>query len=205
MTAGAGVVDETSPPNPVNLYGVMKLVAERDLMMMNGLDAAVARLAGIYGLNYAAPSLQRRDNGLGFDFSVYVMFRLAAGLPAAVWTGPQVNDEANPTLASDCADLLLRLAAHDGQGIFHCFGSEWISRMDLAYKIADAFDYDRSLIYATRTPQAILEEWAQVGIPYRTRAKTEITAAALGRRAFNVDEGLAAFREEWDAYFGDKG
>ncbi|MXX82013.1 MAG: sugar nucleotide-binding protein [Chloroflexi bacterium] len=198
----AGVVDETSPPNPVNFYGVMKVVAERDLLGMDGLDVAVARLAGIYGLNYAAQSLQRKDNGLGFDFSVYVTYRLAAGLPAAVWTGPKVNDEANPTLASDCADMLLRLAAHDERGIFHCFGSEWIGRMELAYKIADAFDADRSLIYPTLTPEAVLEEALHIGIPYRTRAKTDITAATLGRRAFNVDEGLAAFRKEWDAFWG---
>lgn len=198
----AGLVDESSPPNPVNYYGVMKVVAERDLLAMDGLDAAVGRLAGIYGLNYAAQSLQRKDNGLGFDFSVYATYRLAAGLPAAVWTGPKVNDEANPTLASDCADMLLRLAAHDGQGIFHCFGSEWIGRMDLAYRIADAFDADRSLIYPTLTPEAVLDDALHIGIPYRTRAKTERTAAALGRRACNVDEGLAAFRQEWDAFWG---
>ena len=111
-------------------------------------------LAGIYGLNYAAPSLARKENGLGFDFSVYVIYRLAAGLPAEVWTGPKVNDVAHPTLASDCADMLLRLAQHDGAhrhrhpdtasssrvdtgcssrvdtgcSIFHCFGSEAINR-----------------------------------------------------------------------------
>ena len=198
----AELVDETSPPNPVNFYGVMKVATERELSVMTGLNYGVGRLAGIYGLNYAAPSLLRKENGLGFDFSVYVIHRLAAGLPAMVWTGPKVNDEAHPTLASDCADMLLRLAAHDGKGIFHCFGSECVNRIDLAHQIAAAFKADPALIAPTRTDQAVLDEMRHIGIPYRTRASTERTAAALGRRAFNVAEGLAAFRQEWDAFWG---
>ncbi len=194
------LVDETSAPNPVNFYGVMKVACERELMAMDGLNAAVGRLAGIYGLNYAAPSLTRKENGLGFDFSMYVTHRLVKGLPAAVWTGPKVNDAAHPTLASDCADLLLRLAEHEGRGIFHCFGSEAIGRMDLAYKIAAAFDKDPALIYPTTTDEAVLDEMRHVRIPYRTVASTERSAAALGRRACNVDEGLASFREQWDAW-----
>ncbi len=195
------LVDETSPPNPVNFYGVMKAASERDLGALDGLNYGVGRLAGIYGLNYAAPSLARKENGLGFDFSVYVIYRLAAGLPAEVWTGPKVNDVAHPTLASDCADMLLRLARHDDNGIFHCFGSEAINRIDLAHEIAAAFGADLALIMPTRTDESVLDQMRHIGIPYRTRMSTERTAKALGRRAFNVKEGLAAFRKEWDEFW----
>lgn len=197
----AELVDETSPPNPVNFYGLMKVASERELSAMDGLNFGVGRLAGIYGLNYAAPSLLRKENGLGFDFSVYVIHRLAQSLPAEVWTGPKVNDAAHPTLASDCADMLLRLAQHDGKGIFHCFGSEYINRIDLAHQIAVAFDADPALIMPTRTDQSVLDEMRHIGIPYRTRASTERSATALGRRAFNVKEGLAAFRQEWEIFW----
>ncbi len=195
------LVDESSPPNPVNFYGVMKAASERDLGALDGLDYGVGRLAGIYGLNYAAPSLARKENGLGFDFSVYVIYRLAAGLPAEVWTGPKVNDVAHPTLASDCADMLLRLARHDGKGVFHCFGSEAINRIDLAHEIAAAFEADPALIMPTRTDEAVLDEMRHIGIPYRTRMSADRTAGALGRRAFNVKEGLKAFRQEWDDFW----
>ena len=195
------LVDETSPPNPVNFYGVMKAASERDLGALDDLNYGVGRLAGIYGLNYAAPSLARKENGLGFDFSVYVIYRLAARLPAEVWTGPKVNDIAHPTLASDCADMLLRLARHDGNGVFHCFGSEAINRIDLAHQIAAAFDADPALIMPTRTDEAVLDQMRHIGIPYRTRMSTERTANALGRRAFNVEEGLKAFRQEWDDFW----
>ena len=195
------LVDESSPPNPVNFYGVMKAASERDLGALDGLNYGVGRLAGIYGLNYAAPSLARKENGLGFDFSVYVIYRLAAGLPAEVWTGPKVNDVAHPTLASDCADMLLRLARGDGKGVFHCFGSEAINRIDLAHEIATAFGADPALIMPTRTDEAVLDQMRHIGIPYRTRMSTDRTAEALGRRAFNVKEGLAAFRQEWDEFW----
>ena len=197
-----GVVDEDSPPCPVNFYGVMKMASERELCAMDGLDYAVGRLAGVYGLNYAAPSLTRKDNGLGFDFSVYAIHRLTAGLPATVWTGPKVNEIANPTLASDAADMLMRLARSDGAGIFHCFGSESVHRVDLAYAIAEAFEVDAALINTAYTDPAVLDAHRHIGIPFRTAASTDKTAAALGRRAFNVHEGLAAFREEWDSFQG---
>ena len=194
------LVDESSPPNPVNFYGVMKAASERDLGALDGLNYGVGRLAGVYGLNYAAPSLARKENGLGFDFSVYVIYRLAAGLPAEVWTGPKVNDVAHPTLASDCADMLLRLAMRDGRGMFHCCGSEAISRIDLAHQIAAAFDADPALIMPTRTDEAVLDQMRHIGIPYRTRMSTEWTAQALGRRALNVKEALTRFRAEWDEF-----
>ena len=197
----AGIVTEDSPPCPVNFYGIMKVASERDLGAMDGLSYGVGRLAGIYGLNYAAPSLSRTDNGLGFDFSVHVIYRLAKGLPATVWTGPKVNDIAHPTLASDCADMLLRLAQHEDTGIFHCFGSEAISRVELAHKIAAAFDADPALINATYTDPEVLDAHRHIGIPFRTIASTENTSMALGRRSFNVEEGLNAFRNEWDAFW----
>ena len=196
----AELVHEHSPPNPVNFYGLMKVASERELGALDGLRYGVGRLAGVYGLNYAAPSLLRKENGLGFDFSVYAIHRLAAGTPAVVWTGPKVNEEAHPTLASDCADMLLRLAQHDGNGIFHCCGSEWISRIDLTHEIAAAFDADPALIAPARTDAAVLDQMRHIGIPYRTRMSTQRTAEALGRRAFNVKEGLRAFRQEWDAF-----
>lgn len=182
----AELVDETSPPFPVNFYGVMKVASERELGAMDSLNFGVGRLAGVYGLNYAAPSLLRKDNGMGFDFTNFVIHRLAEGRPAPVWTGPKVNDEAHPTLATDGADLLLRLARHDQNGIFHCFGSETISRIDLAHKIATTFDADPTLIATVPTDPEVLDFHRHIGIPFRTRANTERTAAALGRRAFNV-------------------
>ena len=96
-------VDEDSPPHPVNFYGIMKFACERELASMDGLNFAVGRLAGIYGMNYSNPELLRDDNGLGFDLHNFIIKRLTRGQVAPVWMGPKTNDIAHPTLASDGA------------------------------------------------------------------------------------------------------
>ena len=197
----AELVDETSPPFPVNFYGVMKMASERELSAMAGLNYAVGRLAGVYGLNYAAPSLLRQENGLGFDFSVYVIHRLAAGLPAAVWTGPKVNDVAHP----DAGFRLCRSAAATGTTRWHghlpiVSAAKPSAGLSWRIKSLPSLKPTPALIAPVRTDQAVLDAHRHIGIPYRTIASTERTAQALGRRAFNVVEGLHAFRQEWDAF-----
>ena len=198
------LVDENSPPFPVNIYGFMKAVCERDIMGVAGLSYGIGRLAGIYGVNYSNPELLFVDNSLGFAQANYIVDRLARGEIAEIWMGPNVNDTAHPTLASDCAEMLLRLAESDANGIFHCFGSEAITRLQLAYQAADVFGFDRSLIVATPTDPAELERWREVRIPFRTIASGEKTYAALGRRTADVSEGLSDFKRQWTAFNAER-
>lgn len=194
------LVTEFSPPLPVNFYGIMKAVCEQALGAMDDLSYGVGRLAGVYGLNYALPAMLRREQSLGFEMGVYVAEQVTRGRVAEIWSGPNTNMQAHPTLASDCADMLLRLARSDANGIFHCFGSESIGRLDFARAVARAFDADSNLVAAAPTDPMALETHAGIRIPYRTCASVEHSSAVLGRRAMNVAEGTAAFREEWDAF-----
>jgi dTDP-4-dehydrorhamnose reductase len=194
------LVDEDSPPHPVNFYGITKIACERELSSMDGLNYAIARLAGVYGLNYANPSLLRKDNGLGFTVGNFVTDRVSQGLIAPIWMGPKANDVAHPTLASDGAELLLRLAKHDAKGIFHCFGSEAVSRLQFAHDIADLFGANHALVAPVPTDPELLDAYRHIGIPFRIRASTEKTSAILGRKPLNVLEGLEAFKKEWDAF-----
>ena len=196
------LVDEDAPPFPVNIYGFMKAVCERDIMGVAGLSYGIGRLAGIYGINYSNPELLFVDNSLGFAQANYVADRLTRGLLCEIWTGPNVNDMAHPTLASDCAEMLLRLAQHDENGIYHCFGSQAVSRIQLAHQLADVFGFDRSLIVPTPSDPAELELWRQVRVPFRTIASGEKTYAALGRRTADVQAGLTQFKAEFDAFYG---
>ncbi len=194
------LVDEDSPPFPVNIYGFMKAVCERDIMGVAGLSYGIGRLAGIYGINYSNPELLFVENSLGFAQANYIADRLTRGQIAEIWMGPKVNDRAHPTLASDCAELLLRLAEHDENGLFHCFGSQAINRLGLAYQVADVFGCDRSLIAPTPTDPAELELWREVQVPFRTVASGEKTYRALGRRSANVPEGLRDFKAQFDEF-----
>ena len=194
------LIDETSPPNPVLFYGFMKAVCERDIMGLAGLSYGIGRMAGIYGLNYSSPSMLMKHNHLGFPITNYIIDQLSQGLIAEVWTGPKVNEVAHASLASDGAEMMLRLAEHDKNGIFHCWGSEASSRLQLAYHIADVFEYDRSLIVSLPTDPVMLDQFRHIRIPFRTVANSETTYQALGRRTLNVVDGLRRFRQEWEAF-----
>ena len=194
------LVTEDSPPNPVNFYGFMKAVCERDIMGVPGLSYGIGRMAGIYGLNYAIPQLLMKDNHLGFPITNYIIDKLSQGMIAEVWTGPKVNDMAHASLASDGAEMLLRLAERDGNGIFHCWGSEAATRLRLAHHVADVFDFDHSLIVPVPTDPNVLEHFRHVRIPFRTVANSEKTYRILGRRTYDVIDGLRAFKREWVAF-----
>ena len=131
-------------------------------------------------LNYAIPDLLMKDNHVGFPITNYIIDRLSQGLIAEIWTGPNVNDMAHATLASDGAEMLLRLAEHDDNGIFHCWGSEAANRLQLAYQVADVFELDRSLIVPVPTDPVVLDHFRHIRIPFRTVANSEKTYKALG-------------------------
>lgn len=195
------LVNEDSPPHPVNFYGIMKVVCERDIAGIHGLSYGIGRLAGVYGLNYSNPSLLRKDNGLGFDFINYVIDQLSQGRVAEIWTGPKVNEVAHGTLASDGAEMLLRVAEHDENGVFHCWGSEAVSRLQLAHHLADLFNVNHALIAPVPTDPKVLDANRHINIPFRIVTSTEKTSKALGRKSFNVAEGLADYKKQWDAFY----
>lgn len=194
------LVDEDSPPCPVNIYGFMKAVCERDIMGVAGLSYGIGRLAGIYGLNYSNPSLLRKENGLGFDQGNYIIDRLSQGLIAEIWTGPKVNEVAHPTLASDGAAMLLRLAEYDGNGIFHCWGSEAVSRLQLAYHLAAVFEIDRTLIVPVPTDPNVLDAYRHIRIPFRIVSSQNKTQKTLQRTTQSILNGLKDFRQQWDTF-----
>jgi dTDP-4-dehydrorhamnose reductase len=194
------LVDEDSPPFPVNFYGIMKMASERELSTMDGLNYGVGRLAGVYGFNYAIPAMTRWVQGVGFgDLPNYYTDCFSKNQPVRIWSD-HVNEAAHPTLASDGADMLLRLAQHDENGTFHCFGNESIDRVELAHRTASLFGGDPALIQSVPLDADVRAEFESIPIPFRTIASTDKTAQALGRRALNVDEGLRAFKREWETF-----
>lgn len=194
------LVAEDSPPCPVLFYGFMKAVCERDIMGVAGLSYGIGRLAGVYGLNYANPSRLRKANDLGFDQGNYIVDQLSRGLIAEIWIGPNVNDVAHPTLASDGAEMLLRLAAHDENGVFHCWGSEAVGRLQFAHHWAELFGVDHALIAPVPTDPVVLDRYRKIRIPFRIVTSNEKTCAALGRRSYDVLEGLRDYKRQWDAF-----
>jgi dTDP-4-dehydrorhamnose reductase len=172
---GTGVADEATPPNPINLYGMLKAASEQVVG-----DGAVARIAAVQG-----PSDAPRSQDAGFGYFVAALVRaLRAGERFTVWEGPEINNVATPTLASDAARLIARIAEGRHRGIFHCCGGESVSRRELALRTVDAFGLDGDLLEFGPPPA---QPWP---VPYDTRLDATATAATLGVELPDLDDQL---------------
>jgi dTDP-4-dehydrorhamnose reductase len=164
---------ETTPPNPINLYGFLKaaselVVSERaergavarisavqgapgraggghgaDSGRGRGAESRAGAGAGVPGRAAAAP----REQDAGFGYFVTTLVRkLRAGERFGVWESDDINMVATPTLASYAAELMWRILERDLGGIFHCCGGESVDRATLARRAVEVFELDAELL-----------------------------------------------------------
>jgi dTDP-4-dehydrorhamnose reductase len=170
---GTGVSHEATPPNPINLYGMLKAASEQ-------VVDTVARISAVQGTSVAPRS---QDAGFGY-FVASIVRALRAGERFTVWEGPAINGFATPTLASDAAQLIARIAAGGHRGIFHCCGGESVSRRELALRTVEVFELDGGLLDFGPPPDP------GFAVPYDTRLDAMATAAALGVELPGLDDQL---------------
>jgi len=186
------LADESTPPNPVNYYGVLKAASEL-VTLERAREPIVARVAGVMGTHRAGRELPRaQDPGFGYFVSA-VVDALAAGRPFTVWESDSINMVATPSLASLSSAWMLELAERGLRGVFHCCGGEATTRMGLARGAARAFDLDEGLLAAGPPDPAALPP---APIPYDTSLDARTTARAVGRELPSLAELLRALRDE---------
>jgi dTDP-4-dehydrorhamnose reductase len=185
---------ESTPPNPVNYYGVLKAASE--LVTLDcAREPVVLRISGVVGAHRAGkPTPRRQDAGFGYLVDA-VVGALAAGEPFTVWESERINNVAAPTLATAAAEWALELAEQGHRGTFHCVAGEATTRLELARRTALAFDLDPSLL---RTGPPGESELPPAPIPYDTSLDPSRTARALGREPLSLDDLLTRFRAERD-------
>ena len=188
--------DEDTPPNPVNFYGVLKMSSEQTAML-SAARAAVARVSAVSGMHWMRGSTPRvQDGGFGY-FVTSIVEALEAGEPFAVWEADNINMVASPSLASECAEVMWRIAADaSATGIFHCCGSESVGRMELARIACDVFDLDPSLLSSTPPDTSAVGAVGVFPIPYNTSLTVRRTREVLGYEPPGIRELLARFRTE---------
>jgi dTDP-4-dehydrorhamnose reductase len=170
---GTGIATEATPPNPINLYGMLKAASEQ-------VVGTVARISAVQGA-FGGPRSQ--DAGFGY-FVASIVRALRAGERFTVWEGANINSIATPTLASDAAGLIARIAAGRHTGVFHCCGGESVDRRTLALRTVEAFGLDGDLLAFAPPPEPAFP------VPYDTRLDATATAAALGVQLPGVDDQL---------------
>jgi dTDP-4-dehydrorhamnose reductase len=176
-----GPASEDTPPNPINLYGVLKAASE----LVPGVDA-VARLSAVQGASDAPRS---QDHGFGY-FVASLVRALRGRETFTVWEGDDINMVATPTLAADAAELIRRIVDGGHTGVFHCCGGESVDRRTLALRTVETFGLDGDLLAFGPPPEPPFP------IPYDTSLDARATAAVLGVELPSLDEQLLAMTEE---------
>ncbi len=127
-----GPYREEDEPNPVSSYGWSKLRGEY-LTRRLATPWTIIRTILVYGV---VPALNRSN------LVLWVRNSLSNGISIRV-----VNDQFRmPTLADDLAEGIITVILKEKTGIYHLSGPEMLCVSDIAYKCADFFSLDRSLI-----------------------------------------------------------
>lgn len=128
---------ETDRPAPVNYYGMTKWLGEQAVAEVCS-RYAVARVVVVYGKAWP---------GQHGNILQLVKTRLENRQPVRVVT----DQWRTPTWVEDvCAGIGLLIRKEAG-GIFHLCGKECLSVAEMAYRVADYFRLDRSLIIPVTT------------------------------------------------------
>ena len=189
---------EETPPNPINYYGVMKVVGEALVGSLTD-DGAVARVAGVWGVNWARDDWEPSQNA-GFGYLPNAVVReLAAGRPFTVWTEDDaLNQRANATLAADAAAMIFEIIRRDARGVFHCVGGEGSDRLGLARATARAFGFDEGRVRPGPIPPETAAGLRGIPIPGDTRLGAAASTRRLGHEPMAIEEALRTFRRQME-------
>ncbi|MDX1909065.1 MAG: SDR family oxidoreductase [Bacteroidia bacterium] len=169
----AGPYREQDLPNPVNYYGMSKLRAEQ-IIQAAGIPHVILRTILLYGV---VPAMSRSN------IVLWVRESLEAGKTIQV-----VDDQfRTPTLAEDLAVATVAAVMRQATGVYHISGSEFMSILELARRVATFWKLDTNLIQPAES--AAIRQPAKR--PPRTgfiilKAQTE-----LDFRPHSLEQGLA--------------
>lgn len=173
----AAPYNEESRPQPLGYYGKSKLAGENALAT-SGANYAIGRTMVLYG----------NGKNIRLNFVTWLLGQLRANQEVRI-----VNDQfGNPTLASELALALRKLAESKHNGVYHLSGAETISRYEFALQVARVFALNEKLIRPVTTA-----EFKQAAKrPMNSGFDISKAQRELGVSLSNVVEGLRKFKEE---------
>jgi dTDP-4-dehydrorhamnose reductase len=168
---------EDDKPNPLNIYGRLKLEAEKWLVKKVA-GHTVVRTTNVFGWDPATATPNYMMN-LCRTVNARKQFRA----PSYLW--------GNPTYVDDLAAAIVELCSSGMNGVFHVVGSSFINRYDWAIKACRIAGWDESLVVATNNiPDNMVPRPLKSNLDtrkFRSLCKTELR---------DVDNGIRAFLKE---------
>ena len=171
-----GRYDEDDAPNPLSVYGRVKLDAE-EAALARAPGAAVVRICAAYG----------RLLGGRPCFTDEILAAVSRGQAISAFT----DQWRTATAADFLAGVLLRILDAPGlSGVFHWGGAERATRFEAAVALCGAFGYDPALI----RPARMNDKPASARRPRDSSLDSSRLAAALGLAPTTMAEGFAAMK-----------
>ncbi len=167
-----GMYKEEDAPDPVNYYGVSKLLGEP-------YCDSVARTCVIYGSRPASGKV---------NFALWILDRLGKGDSVKVVTDQYIT----PTLNTNLAMMALELAECKLVGVYHLVGATRISRYDFAVELAKAFGLDENLIIRSKMSEM---RWA-ARRPADSSLDTSKAFRCLDSKPWSIEEALRILKNE---------
>jgi len=183
-----GGYTEKDKPNPIEWYGKTKLLAEQEVEK-SGCDYVILRIAFPYK---AKRSSQKLEPVLKLDLVRKIIKKLKKGEDLPLFFDQVIT----PTFIDDIVKVINKCFEKKPTGIFHCLGSESLSPYDLASKIANVFDFDKTLIKKTSLINFMKENPnsrpRQVNMAFSNK-KLE---RELGIKMLSIDKALIRFQRQ---------
>jgi dTDP-4-dehydrorhamnose reductase len=172
---------ESDSPEPINYYGLTKLLAEEIVQTLPETDYFIARPSVMYGSTPSAGKV---------NFALWLIETLRKGERVKITT-----DQWNtPTLNTNLAEMTLEVIARRLTGLYHLCGATRVSRFEFAKKIADVFDLDKSLIDKVSASQFT---WPAKR-PSDSSLDTSKAQRALKCKPLTLDKALEQLKLELD-------
>lgn len=173
-----GPYKETDQANPLSYYGKSKLAAE-ELVQQANTKWSIVRTIIVYGV---AENMSRSN------IVLWAKQALEKGDPLTI-----VDDQfRSPTLAEDLAMGCWLIAEKEATGIFHLSGKDLMSIIELVYRVADFYGYDKSNVQPIKSSS--LNQAAKR--PPKTGFILDKAVNELGYSPCSFEEGLAIVDEQ---------
>ena len=161
---------ESDDTNPVNYYGQTKLRAEK-IVLNSSKNNVVLRTAVVYGHHEKS------------RFTNWILDYLQQNKTV----DPFVDQYNTPTLVNDLVKSIFLIFQKNISGLFHATGPNCVNRFEFAIKLANKFNYDKSLI----KPVTSKEKKQNAPRPISTCLNSKKLEQAINFQFTNLEDGIS--------------